>query len=209
MSQNQEVRVLMRPAIWSALPLLGSGTKSRIRVPAVIPKTGDTYGDKKDLWGFRSCWHIMLTGYSYQVWLSCGLYGTEVKRWTKNRVFTIWMYGHCVCRHASHPIQVLWSWQHSPCLLCWHCVCVCVCVYACLCVGLSMCVSIQDSKRLFWLWELPCELCTKVKTSSAVTFTIIFSFMGYEVACLCMCVSVWGETKTKGRMECVGEGLFE
>lgn len=43
MSQNQEVRVLMRPPIWSALPLFGSGTKTRIRVPAVMPKTGDTY----------------------------------------------------------------------------------------------------------------------------------------------------------------------
>lgn len=42
MSQNQEVRVLMRPPNWSALPLFGSGTKTRIRVPAVIPKTGDT-----------------------------------------------------------------------------------------------------------------------------------------------------------------------
>lgn len=43
MSQTQEVRVLMRPPIWSALPLFGSGTKTRIRVPAVIPKTGDTW----------------------------------------------------------------------------------------------------------------------------------------------------------------------
>lgn len=42
MSQNQEVRVLMRPPIWSALPLFGSGTKTKIRVPAVMPKTGDT-----------------------------------------------------------------------------------------------------------------------------------------------------------------------
>lgn len=42
MSHSHEVLVLMRP-IWSALPLFGSGTKSRIRVPAVIPKTGDTY----------------------------------------------------------------------------------------------------------------------------------------------------------------------
>lgn len=48
MSQSQEVRVLMRP-IWSAMPRFGSGTKTRIRVPAVIPKTGDTYRDKKDL----------------------------------------------------------------------------------------------------------------------------------------------------------------
>lgn len=48
MSQHQEVRVLMR-TIWSALPLFGSGTKTRIRVPAVIPKTGDTYrGTRKD-----------------------------------------------------------------------------------------------------------------------------------------------------------------
>lgn len=47
MSQNQEVRVLMRPPIWSALPLFGSGTKTRIRVPAVIPKTGDTYRGQK------------------------------------------------------------------------------------------------------------------------------------------------------------------
>lgn len=43
MSQNQEVRLLMRPPTWSALPLFGSGTKTRISVPAVIPKTGDTY----------------------------------------------------------------------------------------------------------------------------------------------------------------------
>ena len=43
MSQTQEVRVLMRPPIWSALPLFGSGTKTRIRVPAVIPKIGDTW----------------------------------------------------------------------------------------------------------------------------------------------------------------------
>lgn len=42
MSQNQEVRVLMRPPIWSALPLFGSGTKTRMRVPAVMPRTGDT-----------------------------------------------------------------------------------------------------------------------------------------------------------------------
>lgn len=47
MSQNQEVRLLMRPPTWSALPLFGSGTKTRISVPAVIPKTGDTYGRHK------------------------------------------------------------------------------------------------------------------------------------------------------------------
>lgn len=45
MSQSQEVRVLMRPPLWSALPLFGSDTKSRMRVPAVRPKTGDTYND--------------------------------------------------------------------------------------------------------------------------------------------------------------------
>lgn len=48
MSQNQEVRLLMRPPTWSALPLFGSGTKTRISVPAVIPKTGDTYRRDKD-----------------------------------------------------------------------------------------------------------------------------------------------------------------
>lgn len=42
MSHNQEVRALMRPPIWSALPLLGSGTNTRMRVPAVMPRTGDT-----------------------------------------------------------------------------------------------------------------------------------------------------------------------
>lgn len=47
MSQNQEVRLLMRPPTWSALPLFGSGTKTRMRVPAVIPKTGDTYRGHK------------------------------------------------------------------------------------------------------------------------------------------------------------------
>lgn len=42
MSHNQEVRALMRPPIWSALPLFGSGTNNRMRVPAVMPRTGDT-----------------------------------------------------------------------------------------------------------------------------------------------------------------------
>ena len=50
MSQSQEVRVLMYP-IWS---LFGSGTKSRMRVPAMIPKAGDTYKGKKDIGGFGS-----------------------------------------------------------------------------------------------------------------------------------------------------------
>ncbi|TNN64723.1 hypothetical protein EYF80_025029 [Liparis tanakae] len=44
--QSQEVRFFTRP-IWSALPLFGSGTKNRIRVPAVIPKTGETYRGKE------------------------------------------------------------------------------------------------------------------------------------------------------------------
>lgn len=47
MSQSQEVRVFIRPAIWSALPLFGSGTKMRIRVPAVNPNIGETLRQKE------------------------------------------------------------------------------------------------------------------------------------------------------------------
>ena len=83
MSQHQEVRVLMRP-IWSALPLFGSGTKTRIRVPAVIPKTGDTYpegggGQEKDPVRPLDTSHDMLLGVG-GVWERCR---------TKSCVFTI------------------------------------------------------------------------------------------------------------------------
>lgn len=63
MSHNQEVRVLMRPPIWSALPLFGSGTKSRIRAPAVMPKTGDTYRHKESC--YTSGWQDNSVGGSH------------------------------------------------------------------------------------------------------------------------------------------------
>lgn len=56
MSHHQEVRALMRPPIWSALPLLGSGTNNRMRVPAVMPRTGDTW------WGTRQKCYIGTIG---------------------------------------------------------------------------------------------------------------------------------------------------
>lgn len=62
------------------------------------------------------------------------------------------------------------------------------------CVGLSMRTIAQSSnvvKELFELWELLCEL-GKVKTArTPICFCSLSSFMGYEVACVCMCMSVW------------------
>lgn len=46
----------MRPPIWSAQPLLGSGTNNRMRVPAVMPRTGDTW------WGTRQTCYIDTLG---------------------------------------------------------------------------------------------------------------------------------------------------
>lgn len=72
----------------------------------------------------------------------------------------------------------------------------------CLCVGvgLSLNISIQESKRAFWLWGLLCELCAKEKTSWVPICHYVHYYL-YVLACLHLCVSVWGETKTKGRME--------
>lgn len=36
----------VRPLIWSTLPLFGSGTKSRIKAPAMMPRGGDTLWNK-------------------------------------------------------------------------------------------------------------------------------------------------------------------
>lgn len=121
---------------------------------------------------------------------------TSNSRQGANSVFTSWM-DCCVCRHAWHPIQALESREHYLCLLC------------SLCVGLSMCANIQDSKRVFWLQELLCEIRAEAKPRkcpSADTFTIIFFYSG--LACLCMCVSVWGRQRQKPGWDAWAEHLF-
>lgn len=198
MSQSQEVRALMCPPIWSALPLFGSGTKSRMRVPAVIPKTGDTYREQKRCMGLQ----IMLTHPTEWIFILS-------QTWEQFRG------DKC---HMPDKQQCVYNLNGRP-----LCLQICLTSYTglverrtlpllaplALCVGLSMRANIQDSKRVVWLRGLLCELCTKVKPHkcpSAITFTIISFFLRASMFVhVCVCVG----QETKGRMGCVGEHLFE
>lgn len=47
MSRSHEVRTLSCPPSWSAWPLLVAGTSTRIRVPVIMPRMGDTWWAKE------------------------------------------------------------------------------------------------------------------------------------------------------------------